>query len=367
MGYVKGISFVLLWYIGIIWSVIYVYAPFLILLPFSRKWYRKVTDIILSCWEMYPVSLLQLMMGCRICLSGDEIDPAESAIIIMNHRNRLDWFFLWAALLHGCPAHRCKFVLKSYVRWIPGIGWGLQMAGFLFLHRNWKKDQEFLRRSLNYFKKLDENYLILIFPEGNHLFAATKKKSNAFAKKAGLPGYDYVLHPRTTGFTFLVQQMQKNSRLDAVYDLTIAYPKTLPINELDILSGKIPEEVHFNISRYEGDTLPRDEEGIKTWCEQRWAEKETSLKKFYSEKNPNLRRLSSKVRFARPWNAMFLAIASWTGITVFTTYLTFFTTCGFYYTCFSISGFVLVSYFTYGIQNFELDLFYKYDCLDVSQ
>lgn len=74
-------------------------------------------------------------MGCRICLSGDDINPDESAIIILNHRNRylllklllfyvnnffklifsLDWFFLWAALLHASkpPAHRCKFVLKS--------------------------------------------------------------------------------------------------------------------------------------------------------------------------------------------------------------------------------------------------------------
>lgn len=155
--------------------------------------------------------------------------------------------------------------------------------------------------------------------------------------------------------------LHTDSQLNAVYDLTVAYPITLPVNETDILKGKIPEEVHFNICRHGVETLPKDEEGIKTWCEQRWAEKEASLKKFYSIK-PDDRRLSSRVRYDRPWNAMYLALVSWTAVTVFTLYLTFCTTWGFYYTCFSILGFVLVSYFTYGIQNFEIDLFRKYDC-----
>lgn len=75
---------------------------------------------------LFSQALLELLVGCRIWISGDDIDPSEGSIIIMNHRNRLDWFFLWAAMLHGTkpPAHRCKFVLKSDVKKIPGIGWG---------------------------------------------------------------------------------------------------------------------------------------------------------------------------------------------------------------------------------------------------
>lgn len=37
--------------------------------------------------------------------------------------------------------------------------------------------------------------------------------------------------------------------LDAVYDVTVAYPKTLPLSELDLIKGKMPEEVHFHIKR----------------------------------------------------------------------------------------------------------------------
>jgi len=109
-----------------------------------------------------PQALLEILMGCRVCLSGVDINPDESSLLIMNHRNRLDWFFLWAALLHSSkpPAHRCKFVLKSDVRWIPGIGWGLQLAGFLFIYRDWVRDQLLLKRSLDYFRDLGEKYQV---------------------------------------------------------------------------------------------------------------------------------------------------------------------------------------------------------------
>lgn len=101
-------------------------------------------------------------MGCRVVISGDAINPDDAAILIMNHRNRLDWFFLWAALLHATkpPAHRCKFVLKSDVRIIPGIGWALQLAGYLFIHRNWETDKNLLKRSLDYFMALGNKYQV---------------------------------------------------------------------------------------------------------------------------------------------------------------------------------------------------------------
>lgn len=50
----------------------------------------------------------------------------------------------------------------------------------------------------------------------------------------------YILH----FFTVL------DGQLDAVYDFTIAYPKTVPQTELHMLKGKFPEEVHFHVKRY---------------------------------------------------------------------------------------------------------------------
>ena len=49
----------------------------------------------------------------------------------------------------------------------------------------------------------------LSFRTGTDLDANTKSKSDKYAKKMGLPEYDYVLHPRVTGFTFLVDELRK--------------------------------------------------------------------------------------------------------------------------------------------------------------
>lgn len=37
----------------------------------------------------------------------------------------------------------------------------------------------------------------------------SKARSNEFAEKNGLPKYEYVLHPRTTGFTFVVERLRE--------------------------------------------------------------------------------------------------------------------------------------------------------------
>ena len=49
---------------------------------------------------------------------------------------------------------------------------------------------------------------VLLFPEGTDLTERTKAKSEAFAKKNDLNCYNYVLHPRTTGFTYLVEKLR---------------------------------------------------------------------------------------------------------------------------------------------------------------
>ena len=51
---------------------------------------------------------------------------------------------------------------------------------------------------------------VLLFPEGTDFTAKTKKHSDSFAKKNNLPYLEYVLHPRTTGFNFIVQKMRSS-------------------------------------------------------------------------------------------------------------------------------------------------------------
>lgn len=51
---------------------------------------------------------------------------------------------------------------------------------------------------------------ILLFPEGTDLSPSNIVRSNKYADKNNLPNYKHVLHPKTTGFVFLVETMRKS-------------------------------------------------------------------------------------------------------------------------------------------------------------
>lgn len=74
--------------------------------------------------------------------------------------------------------------------------------------------------------------------------------------------------------------------LDAVHDITVAYPHNIPQTERHLLYGDFPKEIHFHVHRYPVDALPTSREGLQLWCHRRWEEKEERLRSFYQgEKN----------------------------------------------------------------------------------
>ncbi|XP_033104011.1 lysocardiolipin acyltransferase 1-like [Anneissia japonica] len=160
----------------------------------------------------------------------------------------------------------------------------MQVAGFIFLTRNWQKDETVLKEALDYYCQLKYTPQILLFPEGTDYCKDSKPASDRYAKKNDLLIYDYVLHPRTTGFNYIVQHLIKCDMIDAVYDVNMGYPEGIPINgEVDILNGRFPGEVHTKIRRYPISSLPTTDKDIQEWCLQRWMEKEETLRKFYED------------------------------------------------------------------------------------
>lgn len=103
------------------------FCPALPLLFISNKLYRLYSDLIFYYWQMYPTALLEFLCKTEIQVSGDSIPAGETSLIIMNHRTRTDWNFLWPAIYH-CVAgryrmfHPLKFVLKDIIRHVPGPG-----------------------------------------------------------------------------------------------------------------------------------------------------------------------------------------------------------------------------------------------------
>ncbi|CAH3152140.1 unnamed protein product [Porites evermanni] len=158
----------------------------------------------------------------------------------------------------------------------------MQNALYIFLKRRWEQDESYLNTVLSYFVDSSACLQLLLFPEGTNLEEGSKVKSDSFAEKNNLPCYDYVLHPRVRGFTYCIEKLRQG-RLDAIHDVTIGYSQNYCFQEMDLLKGNVPDEIHFHLRRYSDKELPRDTKGLEAWCCERWEEKEERLKNFYTK------------------------------------------------------------------------------------
>uniref|UniRef100_A0A9J8CYJ7 Lysocardiolipin acyltransferase 1 n=1 Tax=Cyprinus carpio carpio TaxID=630221 RepID=A0A9J8CYJ7_CYPCA len=278
---VRGLCFLLTLFLSSFFGSVFMLGPVLPLMLLSPAWYRWVTDRIVATWLTLPVALLELVFRVKVVITGDGFVPGERSVIIMNHRTRLDWMFLWCCLLRYSFLRLEKICLKAALKAVPGFGWAMQVASFIFIRRRWEEDRSHMANMLQYFCHIKEPLQLLLFPEGTDLTENTRARSDEFAEKNALPKYEYVLHPRTTGFTFIVNTLRKGDNLDAVHDITVAYPQNIPQTERHLLLGLFPREIHFHVRRFSAACLPSSEERLQRWCQERWREKEQRLRDFY--------------------------------------------------------------------------------------
>nr|CAB3263400.1 lysocardiolipin acyltransferase 1 [Phallusia mammillata] len=292
-GYIRGTSTILSLMVSCIFGTVFIYGP---IWPIMFLWpwlYRRVVEVLAAMWQTLIVITCEKLLGIQVVVTGDAIDRHDKTVILMNHRTRLDWLYFLCYVFHAKILNRHKIALKSALKWVPGVGWAMQVAAYIFLDRNWEIDQNHINRILRYFVELDSKHNILFFPEGTDLSKDNLRKSKEFAKKSDLTPFDYVLQPRRKGFTHFVNTLRNISGIQAVHDVTVAYPFNIPQEEVDLLKGDFPREVHFHIRRYPIEELPKDEKQLGDWCQDRWAEKEELLCQYYATE-PKARKFQSQ-------------------------------------------------------------------------
>ncbi|XP_043474083.1 lysocardiolipin acyltransferase 1-like [Leptopilina heterotoma] len=357
-GLFRGIIYCSLWYGSIVAGFLFIACPLLPLMFISPPKFRRYGDLLFSCWELYPAALMELL-GMKIVVSGDHISPDDSAILVMNHRTRVDWNFLWGAMYQAClphiAAHKLKFILKDPIRHIPGPGWIMQMNSFLYITRRWEVDQGRLSRSLDYLIDLRRRTQLLIFPEGTDLTRSSREKSDKYAAEHGLPTYNYTLHPKTTGFTYLARHLQKSNYLDSVYDLTIGYPDRIPQSEIDLVTGKMPDEIHFHVKRIDISDLPENEVHLRNWLEKRWLLKEEILKQFAEKKS------FSDVPWPKPSQLpLRIALVFWTLLTGSAILLILTSSFFRFWTILHVLIFICLSLFSSGFSELEMGWYWHW-------
>jgi lysocardiolipin and lysophospholipid acyltransferase len=284
LGKVGGPLFCVLLFVTSFYGAVFLVGPALSLIYVWPWLYRRVIDRIVAFWLIFPIALLEKVFRVKFFVKGDGFNYMDRTLIVMNHRTRVDWMLFWPCLFHCARLRKLKILLKSDLKYIPGPGWAMQAAGFFFLERKWERDRPHMAELLHYFNDpcIDEPLILLLFPEGTDLTSDTKSRSDKFAAAHQLPEYNFVLHPRTTGFCYLVSELRAAGAIDSIHDITVGYPAGLIQDESDLADGKMPKEVHFSIKRYPIDTVPTGEKDeLSGWLNERWAEKETKLKQFY--------------------------------------------------------------------------------------
>ncbi|KAL5008608.1 hypothetical protein ScPMuIL_014189 [Solemya velum] len=325
-GLAGGVVFGLLLFFTSFFGSIFLLAPLLPITFIHPKWCRRLMDTMIFLWKLYAVALYENLYHVKVVITGHPIPSHQdgSALIVMNHRTRMDWMFLFSYQVRYGSLSRYIISLKEILKQVPGGGWAMQCSSFIFLNRRWEKDRAAIDRGLDYFSRLNFRPQILLFPEGTDLTPDTCARSKIFAEKNQLPVYQYVLHPRTTGFVHFVQRMKEAKMLDSVLDITIAYPKSCAQNEGDILIGKFPEEIHFDVKQYMPSELPCESQDLRDWCCARWSDKDKWLQDYYQKQhfydadqgnnNDNVNENITQILF-------YFAMIFWTLFEVFVVYI----------------------------------------------
>jgi len=251
--------------------------PALILLYVDVTLFHKWTGFVANMWFRLVVWLIEVQGGTKFVFAGDKVLP-EAALMMSNHRTRLDWMLLWSLFVRAGTLHMLRIVLKAGLKKAPAFGFVMQTLGFMFLERNWDKDKVHMEGMCDTYAAGDP-FQLLIFPEGSDLSESNLAKSHKWAEENGATKYMQILQPRTKGYALCHNHLKKS--IKAVYDITLAFPDKVPQTEKVIFDNDWPKEIHVHVRRIPIEEVPED---VETWVKERFAEKETVLAAFQKNK-----------------------------------------------------------------------------------
>ncbi len=250
----------------------------LVLLPLSRRLFRRFNRWCANTWWGWCVSLAHRLNGTALVITGDVVPPRENAIVLANHQQMPDITTIMTFARTKDRLGDLKFFVKKALKWVPGIGWGMQFLSCLFVDRDWTADRRRIQRT---FATLVEERLpmwLVTFVEGTRATPEKIARSQSFARERGFDLLEHVLTPRTRGFTAAVQGLGEH--VTAVYDLTIGYAEGVP-TLWQYIKGSV-RRIHLHVRRFPVDELPALEEELAAWLRQRFAEKDRLLAHFYA-------------------------------------------------------------------------------------
>ncbi|KAJ1565253.1 hypothetical protein HK096_003786 [Nowakowskiella sp. JEL0078] len=161
----------------------------------------------------------------------------------------------------------------------------MYMMGMIFIKRNWNSDRKNIDKTFDKIKSTRLPVWIISYLEGTRQTPEKLQESQTFSRQRGLPVLKNTMLPRTKGFVATVNSF-RNSHVQAIYDLTIAYshetegfqvyPHVVRLHT-GTLNGY---NFHIHVRRYLIQDLPQDDEELSKWVINRWEEKDQILQQL---------------------------------------------------------------------------------------
>lgn len=186
---------------------------------------HRFTMRIKHLWLSLTVTLLgfYFVHPTYVCFDKS-ILKQKKCILLSNHLTNYDWIYLLVIFNKLKMYEDIVIILKESLSNMPIYGYGMKVFGYIFLKREWNKDQEILAQGLKRMREKDK-YFLLLFPEGTFIDSQTHPKSKKFCESNNVivdsKPFDssHVLLPRKTGFEMIYQNL--NGTIDGIVDVTL--------------------------------------------------------------------------------------------------------------------------------------------------
>ncbi|XP_057999786.1 1-acyl-sn-glycerol-3-phosphate acyltransferase 2 isoform X1 [Hevea brasiliensis] len=288
---------------------------FVLIRPLSKNTYRTINRALAELLWLDLVWVFDWWAGVKVQLFTDQetlhLLGKEHALVMSNHRSDIDWLVGWVlAQRAGCLGSAIA-VMKKSSKVLPVIGWSMWFSEYLFLERSWAKDENTLKSGLQRLKDFPRPFWLALFVEGTRFTQAKLLAAQEYAASEGLPIPRNVLIPRTKGFVSAVSNMR--SFVPAVYDVTLAIPKSSPQPTMLRLFKGQSSVVHVHLKRHLMTDLPESDDAVAQWCRDIFVAKDALLDKHNTEDTFSDQELQD---IGRPIKSL-VVVTSWACLLVF--------------------------------------------------
>ena len=279
---INGVIFCgfLMWMIG---SSLFIFILLLLCkVLLSTYMFTNVCTTLQAMFLSPFIHLLIYDQNIKFELSGDTLDPRETAFIVSNHMGH-DYLPLFMLSAHLKMLGHVRGMLKNSIKYIPLIGWNMFMSDWFFLRRSWTKDAMYIESKIRAIKKNGIGLHFWIFPEGTRPTPEKRYSSLQYEHKNQLRPLTYVMQPRTKGFITLVKNM--NGICNILYNVTLKYEgwdsDGGPTFHSFLFPSKKQKTCFIHVTKINmTDKLDKNDLIIREWCFYLFHQKDLLLKYF---------------------------------------------------------------------------------------